>query len=667
MKYIHIAGIIGIIMAAGGIMSLSSCNDYLNKEPLSSVTPEQYFNDEAALQNYANNFYNGMLPSHGSYGGAAGDIQTDNMSALDYDSGFVPGKRKTSLTNGNWSFSTINSINYFFEQLQPKYDAGAISGSQTNIDHYMGEMHLFRALAYYSRLVQFGDFPIITECLPDDWQTLTDASRRYPRNEVARFIIGELDKAIELMQGHSVATTRVSENVALLYKSRIALFEGSWLKNFSGTPFVPGDPQWPGYSKDYNKDFSFQGGSIESEYNWFFDQAMDAGKKLGDQMIGNLTPNTGIVPQEEGMSLAEIEAANPYLYMFAAYDLSKYKEVILWREYSDALQIYNGSSVYAQSGNCGYGTTRSMVESYLMSNGMPIYAPGSGYAGDNTIHDVRVGRDPRLVIFLKEPGQKNILIPGNGSHTYPIEEYPRILDGAYTVNYSTGYALRKYNSFESNQNNNLRCWLSYPSLRGVEAMLNYIEACYERTGNIDGTADSYWREIRSRNAGMEPDYRKTIAATDMEREARLDWAAYTAGKIIDPVRFNIRRERRNEFIAEGYRWNDIVRWRSLDQMCDKGYHIEGMHLWGTPMEEWYDHDLLVKTISPSSLSEYIRPNEAKANSEVMDGLKWTMAHYLNSLPIKQFMLTAPDGATITDSPLYQNPYWPTEVNAPAEK
>lgn len=652
-------------MTAG--IALSSCNDYLDKEPLSNITPEQYFNTEADLQYYANGLYTTLLPGHGDYGGAGGDVQTDNMSALGYDDAYVPGKRKTSLTNDSWSFSTINTINYFFDQVLPKYETGQITGSQANIDHYIGEMHLFRALEYYNRLRQFGDFPLITICLPDNLEVLTEASKRSPRNEVARFILSELDEAIRLMEGHNFPTTRLSANAALLYKSRVALFEGSWLKNFAGTPFVPGDKEWPGYQKDYNRDFKYPAGSVEDEARWFFQQAMDAAKKLGDRMIDKLVHDTGVVPQEEGMSAAAIAEANPYLDMFAATDLSKYGEIILWRQYSDALQIYNNSSVYAQTGNCGYGTTRSMVESYLMANGLPIYAAQSGYHGDNTIHDVRMDRDPRLFIFLKEPGQKNILIPGNGSHCYPIEEYPRILEGAYTVNYSTGYALRKYNSYESNMNSNVKCWTAYPSLRGTEALLNYIEACYEATGAIDGTADRYWRALRGRHEGLDTDYTKTIAATDMAIEAKLDWGAWTAGQIIDPVRFNIRRERRNEFIAEGYRWDDIKRWRSLDQMCTTGYHIEGMHLWSTPMEDWYDHDALVSTISSSSISEYIRPNEAKSNSEVMDGLKWTMAHYLTSLPIKQFMLTAPDGATVEDSPLYQNPYWPTTPNVPAEQ
>lgn len=35
--------------------------------------------------------------------------------------------------------------------------------------------------------------------------------------------------------------------------------------------------------------------------------------------------------------------------------------------------------------------------------------------------------------------------------------------------------------------------------------------------------------------------------------------------------------------------------------------------------------------------------------------------------IKQFLLTAPDGKSKEQSPIYQNPYWPMEAGIPAEK
>ena len=82
---------------------------------------------------------------------------------------------------------------------------------------------------------------------------------------------------------------------------------------------------------------------------------------------------------------------------------------------------------------------------------------------------------------------------------------------------------------------------------------------------IDSKADGYWKQLRTR-AGVDPDYNKAIAATDMQKEAENDWGAYSHGKLIDKTLYNIRRERRCEFIGEGFRKDDLYRWRSLDQL-----------------------------------------------------------------------------------------------------
>lgn len=75
-----------------------------------------------------------------------------------------------------------------------------------------------------------GDFPIITTTLPDDLETLTEVSKRRPRNEVARFILSDLDKAIDMMKNTAPqgGRTRLNKNAALIMKSRVALFEGTW-------------------------------------------------------------------------------------------------------------------------------------------------------------------------------------------------------------------------------------------------------------------------------------------------------------------------------------------------------------------------------------------------------------------------------------------------------
>ena len=158
----------------------------------------------------------------------------------------------------------------------------------------------------------------------------------------------------------------------------------------------------------------------------------------------------------------------------------------------------------------------------------------------------------------------------------------------------------------------------------------------------------------------------------MAKEAENDWGAYSAGRLLtDKTLYNIRRERRSEFLSEGLRYMDVCRWRAMDQMLSTPYIPEGMHLWNTPMEQWYNglvaDGSANATVSQKSDSEYLRPYRRTSTQKCYGGYKWKMAHYLEPIMAKQFLITASDGVTIESSPIYQNPYWKTAADTPAEQ
>lgn len=86
-------------------------------------------------------------------------------------------------------------------------------------------------------------------------------------------------------------------------KSRVALFEGTWLKYFKDTPFVPNGPEWPGKSKEYNANYQYPTGDIDKEIDFFLTEAMNAAKEVADAT--QLVENTGTIQQ------AISEPANP--------------------------------------------------------------------------------------------------------------------------------------------------------------------------------------------------------------------------------------------------------------------------------------------------------------------------------------------------------------------
>ena len=76
MKFKHIA-LMSLALAA----SFSSCSDYLEQEPPSSLPSDGFFTSEAKVKAAADQFYGDVLPGHAnwSYGLYAGDVNTDNQ------------------------------------------------------------------------------------------------------------------------------------------------------------------------------------------------------------------------------------------------------------------------------------------------------------------------------------------------------------------------------------------------------------------------------------------------------------------------------------------------------------------------------------------------------------------------------------------------------------
>lgn len=267
----------------------TSCNDYLDCEPITSVSTNVYLYSETDLAAYAAKFYNdsenenngeygNILPSHGSATYNLGLFQkdngTDNQTADSPSKLFVKGQYHVG-DDDLWHkyFRKIRATNYFIQTVTERYENGEISGNDANIRHYIGEVYFFRAYIYLTALQNLGDFPILTEILPDDYDAIREASKRRPRNEVARFILSDLDKAYEYMLPNAPVSNRLNKDCAALVKSRTALFEATWEKYHKGSAFVPGGPGWPGASMDYLKDFSFD---IDAEIKYFLQQAIEA-------------------------------------------------------------------------------------------------------------------------------------------------------------------------------------------------------------------------------------------------------------------------------------------------------------------------------------------------------------------------------------------------------
>lgn len=665
MKLIKSIKSIGFLL---GIVLFVGCeaDEFLDREPLSDVTPNDYLNREADLAAYTIGRYN--FPTHGGWNvGTFGiDNHTDNQATSGYSSIWAPGEYRVPQAGGSWNFGNIRQLNYFLETVLPRWEVGKIEGSPAIVDHYIGEAYFLRAYEYFQKVQELGDFPIVKNTLEDNMEQLVAESKRRPRNEVARFILSDLDAAIELLQTEAPGgKNRISKYTAELFKSRVALHEGTWLNYHKGTPFVPGGPGWPGEGKVEN--FSID---IDAEIDFFLTEAMEASANVADAI--SLTPN--ITQEEVGYDSSN----NPYFSMFGSENPEQYEEILLWRDYDPSLGISHNVNHYINQNGGNTGYTRGLVDNVLMLNGLPIYAPGSGYAGDDFLEDVKEDRDQRLQLFMKAPGELRLTDAANPDGSPFLTGTPDII-GLQETRDATGYSVKKGFSYLRSNIEGSNGSTGSIVFRATEAYLNYIEASYLKEAAINSKAKEYWEAIRER-AGVNPDFNATVAATDMSIEAENDFAAFSGGNLLsDPVMYNIRRERRVELMAEGMRLYDLKRWRALDQLKNDPQIIEGFKVWG-PMSEWYEDEegnsLLIEpgeggvpNVSSSTESDYLRPYRINVGSgnPISDGFSWAFAHYLQPIATNHFLITSTGESSGTaGSVIYQNPGWSREAGSGAE-
>lgn len=670
-------------------MTVTSCSDFLDRPPLDQISPESYYTTADQLGTFTINYYTSIFPNNIGWfaGEATFDDGTDNQASRSGNSGMYLQDQWKVPTSGGIGMNAIRNVNKFINESEAKIAAGKVTGTPEQINQYMGEAYFIRAMLYYSKLQDYGDFPIELKELNID-NDLVEASKRQPRNLVARQILSDMDKAIDKLQVNVASKVRINKNAALAMKSRMALYEATFEKYHRGTGRVPGDANWPGKNKEWNKNFTI---NQDDEVNFFLDQAIDAAKKVCDA-VPLKTQNSHVMNPS---AIGQYNGWNAYYDMFASPDLSKYPEVLLWRQFNSNL---TPSLAHLTSnklrGGAATGWTRGLVESFLMKNGLPIYASGSGYHGDTTIDMAKTDRDERLQLFMF--GESDVLGIDQKSIDLANDKLPagatpltKILFNAPTLFATdqasrdvTGYRQRKFYNYDPA----MQLGQTFSDVDGQiiirveEAMLNYIEASYLRTGSLDATATGYWTALRAR-AGITAPISTTIAATDMSKEADVnrpsyDWAAFSAGHPVDATLYSIRRERRSEFAGEGLRNDDLIRWASLDQV--KKYQIEGVNFW----DQMYQNPSFVNdkgvsliiadgesnaTMSAKTLSKYVRPYQIqKTNNILYDGYTFYQAHYLSPFSYQEMQLCSPDG-TAENSNLYQNIYWPVEANGEAIK
>lgn len=616
MKKIYAVFISGL-----SVLAFSSCEGFLDKFPETSLSPETFYTSEKELELATNGFYT-MLPSpDNTTDGALQDNDLEYHVAL---SSLQMGNR--SAENETWSSSTwsnLRALNYYLEH--------SVNCTSEDIrKKYDGVAYFFRAMFYYEKVRKYGDIPWYDHVISaNDKASLYRA--RDSRGFVMQKIMEDLDKAIDgLPVTWTEGVYRINKYAAYAFKSRVALFEGTWRKYHD----VPDET----YTKEDGTQMT-----LSSEY--FLTQAADAAKAVIDY---------GKYKMYKGETIVK---GQPYRDFFVLED-AETSETILSRRYlyTDEMNIRHG--VQFKYKNQRHSLTRALAYHYLMADGTPFQSQ-EGWQTMQYNQEFK-NRDPRMAQTIAAPDYVAVGTDASTKYYPSCKDYDR-----------SGYRPIKYFSDDTHDGAGTST-TDYAIFRYGEVLLNYAEAKAE-LGEADQTViDQTVNVIRARVGMPALDVTKANGTPDAFLSSY-----YTDKHLDGPDKgliLEIRRERTVELVNEGFRLWDMLRWHEGQQLCPAsntlgpgfiGCWFPGLGEYDMNNDGTPDLCIYTGTKPSTDCENTLDVSEGKENtlSEGTSGYliqfkdqsyKWEEKDYLYPIPVKQIQIYPKDEAT-GESVLTQNP------------
>lgn len=585
---------------AASILPFSSCSDFLDREPITKPEAGNFLTGAIQVENYINGLYM-TLPSFSKFGlGVRSEEKnSDNIIAEKYDAR-LHGQNNQFSGASDWQtgYQNLRKVNYFFHNYK-------VPEAQENEDvlSLKGEAYFLRAYWHFDLLKKFGSIPVM-DAFWDENATI--AGLQIPaktRNEVARFILSDLVEAKNLLHSRGkYSGIRINKEAAMVLAMNVALYEGTWEKYHSSDDFA----------------------SSTNESNYFLGEVIN----WGNELFG-----CGIDLYKTGQNPGDAFAA-----LFNSKDLSGMGEVLLWRKYSSDEGVFHDVNGNLKAGvvdsEGAAGITQSLVDNYLNADGTFIDPTNEKF---KDFKETFEGRDPRLIQTVMNEGAKFAsAITATPMH---LEEYtdekkntisPPKLAGDGNTRSLTGYHIRLGidTTFVSGNGET-----ALPIIRYAEDLLAYAEAAAELEMWSDDIANKTLKALRER-AGV-----KYLAPA---KDANFTDFGYT----LTPVLQEIRRERRSELALQGFRLDDLMRWKA-DKLI-VGKRGKGAYVG--------DESILFKSYSPDN-QKRIRERLTLDDNKWADPMAGTLPSGYQFHADRDYLLPIPPSELELNKKLKQNPKW----------
>jgi hypothetical protein len=497
---------------------LVSCNDFLDRQSLTTMNDDNFWSSENSLRLFSDGFYTNYFVGYNSgftedYAPLRGYYFSDDFTSA--------GKQGVFETQAPASRASISeAATWLLTYAGPTWDFAWVRKSNLFLErieamkdkeinanayqHWSAVARFFRGFEY-SRLVSvFGNVPYYDKVVGDSELDLLYKDRD-DRTMVMDKVYDDFVYVLDNMRTSDGNAQYLNKYIAAGFISRFMLFEGTWQK--------------------------YQLNNTEKAKK-YLDLAVKA---------ANIVMSSGLY-----------SFTSDFRSLFGSDNLSANKEVILYRTYDGAIGVTHSIASYSNlTESQTTAPNLKLAKAFVCNDGKPYKLSTVANADKLDIKNMVLTRDPRFeATFWGAPKKESgtLLYACKFIDREGVKQYP----GPYTPMYG------------SSTNTN-----DAPVMRLAEVVLNWIEAKAE-LATMGGTAVSQ-ADI---NASINAIRNRPLDATATAKGIKKTAALLLTDLPNDPDRdvdvsaliWEIRRERRMEFVFEHTRLMDIKRWKKIDYM-----------------------------------------------------------------------------------------------------
>ena len=521
------------IFAAAGLL-FSSCDDYLDRPQLNVPDDNTYWKTESDARMFSQGFYYNYFVGYNSgwtvaYSPLRFYYFSDDFASTGKQSGFensVPTSRGTN-SESQSTITTYAGENWNFAWVRrANIFLDRLEGRMKDVLSEEAYNHWHAVASFYKCFAYARQVATFGDTPYFETTFEADDMETMYKDRDSRTFV--MDKVYDMLKNDVLVNMRKNDGANMLNLYVAAAYASRWML-FEGT--------WQKY----------HGGDAAASQK-YLQLAKEAAEIVMNS--GNYAINT------------------PLRDLFGSQDLKGNKEALMYRHYTTEMLKHHVASYSNGQESQSPAPNLALIKSFICQDGKVYQNSDLANVSPMTINNVMLTRDPRFeATFVDRPKvESNTLL-------YACKFIDR---NALTLSNPGSVAM-----YGSNTNTN-----DAPVIRYAEVLLNWIEAKAELGAVTQEDLDKSVNLLRRRplDATAEakgikntPDMKLADITADFDPARDAD---------VSPILWEIRRERRMEFVYEYSRLHDLRRWKKLDYMSN--YSTTGMPFTDNMLGPWVD-------------------------------------------------------------------------------